>query len=75
MAKGFDDDINTNVLIAGLWNASFNLGSFLGPTISGFVVQAFGFRGAIQKTFFPQIIPPKQDTAKKRPFTIQSMRA
>ena len=52
MAKGFDDNINTNVLIAGLWNASFNLGSFLGPTISGFVVQAFGFRGAIQKTFF-----------------------
>ena len=52
MAKGFDDDINTNILIAALWNASFNLGSFLGPTISGFAVQAFGFR-LTTVTFLP----------------------
>ena len=44
MTKGFDDDINTYILIAGLWNASFNFGSFVGPTLSGFVVDAVGFR-------------------------------
>ena len=52
MAKGFDDDINTYVLIAGLWNASFNLGSFVGPTVSGFVVEAVGFRKTTV-TFLP----------------------
>ena len=41
MAKGFDDDMNTYVLIAGLWNASFNLGSF---SLFGFAVEAVGFR-------------------------------
>ena len=44
MAKGFDDDMNTYVLIAGLWNASFNLGSFVGPSLFGFAVVAVGFR-------------------------------
>ena len=52
MAKGFDDDINTYVLIAGLWNASFNLGSFVGPTLSGFMVEAVGFRKTTV-TFMP----------------------
>ena len=52
MAKGFDDDINTYVLIAGLWNASFNLGSFVGPTLSGFMVEAVGFRKTTV-TFIP----------------------
>ena len=29
---------------SALWLASFHLGSFLGPTISGFVIEAIGFR-------------------------------
>ena len=52
MAKGFNDDINTYILIAGLWNASFNLGLFVSPTLSGFVVEAIGFRKTTV-TFLP----------------------
>ena len=43
MIKGFEDSINTNLLITGLWAGSFNLGLFLGPTISGFVQGTLGF--------------------------------
>ena len=31
-------------LSSALWLASYHLGSFLGPTISGFVIDAIGFR-------------------------------
>ena len=31
-------------LSSALWLASYHLGSFLGPTISGFVIEAIGFR-------------------------------
>ncbi len=30
----------------GLWNTSFFLGNFVGPTVSGFLVEAWGFRSA-----------------------------
>ena len=30
--------------LSALWLSSLHLGSFLGPTISGFVVEAIGFR-------------------------------
>ena len=36
---GFPDLVH-----AGLWNASFHLGNFVGPTVSGFMVEAWGFR-------------------------------
>jgi predicted MFS family arabinose efflux permease len=36
----------------GLWNSSFYLGNFAGPTISGFVVDAIGFRNTAL-TFVP----------------------
>jgi MFS family permease len=29
-----------------MWSTSFYLGNFLGPTIAGFLVDAFGFRSA-----------------------------
>ena len=28
----------------GLWTSSFQLGNFVGPTVSGFMVDAWGFR-------------------------------
>jgi len=28
----------------GLWTASMHLGNFVGPTLSGFMVEAWGFR-------------------------------
>ena len=28
----------------GMWSGSFYLGNFLGPTVSGFLVEAYGFR-------------------------------
>jgi len=42
--KGFKDDIETYLLISGLWSASFYLGFFLGPTVAGISVDNFGFR-------------------------------
>ena len=36
--------IATVVNLSALWLSSLHLGSFLGPTISGFVVEAIGFR-------------------------------
>ena len=30
-------------LLAGMWSSSFYLGNFLGPTIGGFIVEAYGF--------------------------------
>ncbi len=30
--------------ILGMWSTSFYLGNFLGPTIAGFLVDAWGFR-------------------------------
>ena len=35
-----------NVDFPGLWAASFNLGNFVGPTASGFLVEALGFRSS-----------------------------
>jgi MFS family permease len=33
-------------MIAGMWSTSFYLGNFLGPTVSGFLVEAYGFRNS-----------------------------
>jgi MFS family permease len=30
----------------GMWSTSFYLGNFLGPTVSGFLVEAYGFRNS-----------------------------
>ena len=38
------NSIFTVVNLSALWLSAFHLGSFLGPTISGFVVEAIGFR-------------------------------
>ncbi len=39
----------------GLWSSSFYLGNFLGPTISGFVVEAIGFSWTAT-TFVPVFV-------------------
>ena len=31
------------VQLSGLWSSSFYLGSFLGPSVAGFLVDAYGF--------------------------------
>ena len=38
-----------------MWNGSYLLGSFIGPTAYGFVVDVIGFRGAAM-TFLPILI-------------------
>ena len=30
-------------IVTGLWSSSFYLGAFLGPSIAGFLVDAYGF--------------------------------
>ena len=44
--QGFSQDIDTYLLISGMWQSSFYFGNFLGPTIAGFLVDAYGFRKA-----------------------------
>lgn len=40
------DSIETYGLISGLWTSTFALGAFIGPTISGYLYDAIGFRAA-----------------------------
>ena len=40
----------------GLWAASFNFGNFVGPTASGFLVEALGFRTSTMIFFVLYII-------------------
>ncbi len=46
MRMGFSADIDTYLLISGMWSTSFYLGNFLGPTIAGVLVGSYGFRTA-----------------------------
>ena len=41
---GYQDDIRTYLMISGIWSASFYFGSFLGPTVSGILVEQLGFQ-------------------------------
>ena len=41
---GFSDDINTYVMISGIWLSAFALGNFVGPTVAGLAVEVIGFR-------------------------------
>ena len=44
LSLGYQDDINTYVMISGVWLSAFSLGNFVGPTIAGCLVQTEGFR-------------------------------
>jgi len=40
LEMGFADDINTYVMISGVWLSAFSLGNFVGPTIAGCLVDS-----------------------------------
>ena len=44
LRKGFEDNMDTYLLISSTWSSSFFLGNFLGPTLAGFSVEYLGFR-------------------------------
>ena len=44
LKKGYQDDLNTYIIISGMWTTSFYLGNFVGPTTAGFLVESLGFR-------------------------------
>lgn len=46
LRMGFSQNIETHLLISGMWTTSFYFGNFLGPTLAGFLVDAYGFRMA-----------------------------
>ena len=43
LEMGFEDDLNTYVMISGFWMSAFALGNFVGPTLAGIIVQEVGF--------------------------------
>jgi len=43
LSLGYADDLNTYIMISGMWSASFYIGNFIGPTAAGFLVDAYGF--------------------------------
>ncbi|XP_058823767.1 MFS-type transporter SLC18B1-like isoform X1 [Topomyia yanbarensis] len=46
IAKGLPDSIETYGLISGLWTSTFAFGAFVGPSVSGLLFDAIGFRGS-----------------------------
>lgn len=44
---GLPDNIETYGLISGLWTSTFAFGAFIGPSISGLLYDAFGFRDSV----------------------------
>ncbi|XP_018013492.2 MFS-type transporter SLC18B1-like [Hyalella azteca] len=40
---GLPDDLTTYGLVSGLWNSSFALGAFIGPSIAGVMLDTIGF--------------------------------
>lgn len=46
------DKIVMSVFLSGLCISSFHFNNFIGPTVSGFVIEAIGFRSA-SLTFVP----------------------
>ena len=42
--QGYGDSMDTYLVVSGLWTASFHLGQLVGSTVSGFLVEAWGFR-------------------------------
>ncbi|TRY80377.1 hypothetical protein TCAL_13778 [Tigriopus californicus] len=41
--QGYRDDVNTYLILTGLWGTAFHLGNFIGPTMAGIIVNAIGF--------------------------------
>lgn len=45
-AHGLPDNIETYGLVSGLWTSTFAFGAFVGPSVSGFLFDAIGFRSS-----------------------------
>ncbi|CAG7725949.1 unnamed protein product [Allacma fusca] len=43
-AHGFPNNVSTFGLTSGFWTSSFALGSFIGPTVGGILLDNWGFR-------------------------------
>ena len=41
---GYPDDMSTSGLVSGVWTASFSLRAFVGPSVTGFLLERYGFR-------------------------------
>lgn len=46
-SNGLPDNIETYGLISGLWTSTFAFGAFIGPSVSGLLYDAFGFRDSV----------------------------
>ena len=46
MKLGYIKDIETYMMISGMWSSSLYFGNFVGPTLAGFLVEAKGFSRA-----------------------------
>uniref|UniRef100_A0A8D8DQT2 MFS-type transporter SLC18B1 n=1 Tax=Culex pipiens TaxID=7175 RepID=A0A8D8DQT2_CULPI len=46
IAHGLPDNIETYGLVSGLWTSTFAFGAFVGPSVSGFLFDAIGFRSS-----------------------------
>ena len=44
--QNFTQDIDTFIMVSGAWLSSFFLGNFVGSTLTGFLVDAYGFSKA-----------------------------
>lgn len=47
MKNGFNEGLETYGLISGLWTSVFAFGAFVGPSVSGFLYDAIGFRKSV----------------------------
>ena len=43
---GFPNELETNALVAGVYNGLWYFGAFLGPTVAGVMVESMGFRSS-----------------------------
>ncbi|KAJ0181380.1 hypothetical protein K1T71_003465 [Dendrolimus kikuchii] len=56
IASGLPNSIETYGLVSGMWTSTFALGAFIGPTVSGFLLDSIGFRNSTLFVFILHII-------------------
>ncbi|TRY70790.1 hypothetical protein TCAL_04819 [Tigriopus californicus] len=61
---GFADDLDTRIMITGLWMSAFALGNFVGPTFAGFLVQSEGFSSTTVVFFGLYLVMALVDSAE-----------
>ena len=44
LTYGYKNNVNTHLMISGLWLSAFSLGNFVGPTVAGALVEKYGFQ-------------------------------